>query len=156
MKIFTSLYDWTMKVSRHKYSAYYLSFMSFAESVFFPVPVDVMLAPMALAKPKSAWNYAFLATVFSVLGGMIGYYLGYAMYDSFVVGIIESHQQCVINNVNYHHNCIVNNIDSHHNYIVLVVYFCLLVSHLENFKVGRRKYLLAVSGKIDSPKNPKL
>ena len=79
-----------MKVSRHKYSAYYLSFMSFAEAVFFPVPVDVMLAPMALAKPKSAWKYAFLATVFSVLGGMIGYYLGYAMYDSFVVGIIES------------------------------------------------------------------
>ena len=55
--------------------------MSFAESVFFPIPVDVMLAPMALAKPKSAWYYAMLATVFSVIGGIVGYYLGYALYD---------------------------------------------------------------------------
>ena len=90
MKIFTPLYDWAMRVARHKYSAYYLSFMSFSESVFFPVPVDVMLAPMALAKPKSAWFYAFLATIFSVIGGVVGYYLGYAMYDTFVVGIVES------------------------------------------------------------------
>ena len=79
-----------MKAARHKHSSYYLSFMSFAESVFFPIPVDVMLAPMALAKPKSAWYYAFLATAFSVIGGVVGYYLGYALYDSVVQPIIES------------------------------------------------------------------
>lgn len=90
MKIFSKMYEWTMKAARHRYSSYYLSFMSFAESVFFPIPVDVMLAPMALAKPKSAWYYAMLATVFSVIGGIVGYYLGYALYDSFVQPIIES------------------------------------------------------------------
>ena len=84
------MYEWTMKAARHRYSSYYLSFMSFAESVFFPIPVDVMLAPMALAKPKSAWYYAMLATVFSLIGGIVGYYLGYALYDSFVQPIIES------------------------------------------------------------------
>ncbi len=84
------MYEWTMKAARHKHSSYYLSFMSFAESVFFPIPVDVMLAPMALARPKSAWYYAFLATVFSVIGGVIGYYLGYALFDSVVLPIVES------------------------------------------------------------------
>ena len=84
------MYEWTMKAARHKYASYYLSFMSFAESVFFPIPVDIMLAPMSLAKPKKAWYYAMLATVFSVIGGIVGYYLGYALYDSFVQPIIES------------------------------------------------------------------
>ncbi len=90
MKIFSAMYEWTMKAARHKYASYYLSFMSFAESVFFPIPVDIMLAPMSLAKPKKAWYYAMLATVFSVIGGIVGYYLGYALYDSFVQPIIES------------------------------------------------------------------
>lgn len=90
MKIFSAMYEWTMKAARHKYASYYLSFMSFAESVFFPIPVDIMLAPMSLAKPQRAWYYAMLATVFSVIGGIVGYYLGYALYDSFVQPIIES------------------------------------------------------------------
>jgi len=90
LKIFTPLYDWAMRVARHKFAAYYLGMMSFAESVFFPVPVDVMLAPMSLAKPDRAWYYALNATIFSVLGGAVGYYLGYAMYDSVVVPLIES------------------------------------------------------------------
>lgn len=84
------MYEWTMKAARHRHSSYYLSSMSFAESVFFPIPVDVMLAPMSLAKPSSAWYYAFLATLFSVIGGVVGYYLGYALYDSVVLPIIES------------------------------------------------------------------
>jgi len=90
LKIFTPLYDWAMRVARHKFSAYYLGLMSFAESVFFPVPVDVMLAPMSLAKPQLAWRYAFIATACSVIGGAIGYYLGYAMYDSVVIPLVES------------------------------------------------------------------
>lgn len=90
MKIFTPLYDWAMRVARHKFASFYLGLMSFAESVFFPVPVDVMLAPMSLAKPNKAWYYALNATIFSVLGGAIGYYLGYAMYDSVVIPLIES------------------------------------------------------------------
>ena len=64
--------------------------MSFAESVFFPIPVDVMLAPMSLAKPHRAMYYALLATIFSVAGGVIGYLLGYLAYDSLVMPMIEA------------------------------------------------------------------
>jgi len=89
LNIFSAMYIWTMKAARNKYASYYLSFMSFAESVFFPIPVDVMLAPMSLARPDRAWYYAMLATIFSVLGGIVGYYLGYALYDSVVQPMIE-------------------------------------------------------------------
>ncbi|NRA52745.1 MAG: DedA family protein [Gammaproteobacteria bacterium] len=90
MKIFTRVYEWTMKAARHEKSPYYLSAMSFAESVFFPIPVDVMLAPMSLAKPHRAMYYALLATIFSVAGGVIGYLLGYLAYDSLVMPMIEA------------------------------------------------------------------
>ena len=90
MKLFGKMYDWAMTGARHPKSPYYLSGMSFAESVFFPVPVDVMLAPMALARPDRAWHYAMLATLFSVIGGVIGYFLGYALLDTVVMPIIES------------------------------------------------------------------
>ena len=81
MRIFTRLYDLALKWSQHKYAPRYLAAMSYAESSFFPVPVDVMLAPMALAKPEKAWNFAFIATFFSVLGGVTGYLLGYYAMD---------------------------------------------------------------------------
>ena len=90
MKIFTRVYEWTMKAARHEKSPYYLSAMRFAESVFFPIPVDVMLAPMSLAKPHRAMYYALLATIFSVAGGVIGYLLGYLAYDSLVMPMIEA------------------------------------------------------------------
>lgn len=90
MKLFGKLYDWAMTGARHPKSPYYLSGMSFAESVFFPIPVDVMLAPMALARPEKAWQYAFLATLFSVVGGVLGYFLGYALFDSVVMPMIEA------------------------------------------------------------------
>jgi membrane protein YqaA with SNARE-associated domain len=84
MKIFTPLYELCLKWAKHKYATYYLGIMSFAESVIFPIPVDVMLAPMALAKPHRAWHYAFIATVTSVLGGVFGYYLGLFLFESLV------------------------------------------------------------------------
>lgn len=76
MKIFSRLYQRVMSWSRHRHAPYYLSTMSFVESSVFPIPPDVMLAPMALAKPQSAWLYATLATVFSTLGGILGYIIG--------------------------------------------------------------------------------
>lgn len=69
---------------------WYLSITAFIESVFWPIPVDVMLAPMALAKPHKAWHYATLATVFSVLGALFGYALGYALWDPVVLPLVES------------------------------------------------------------------
>lgn len=81
MKIFSSLYTRTMQWARHPRAPFYLGVMSFAESSFFPIPPDVMLAPMCLAKPKQAWWYAFLTMATSVLGGMFGYLIGQFAFD---------------------------------------------------------------------------
>ncbi|WP_127470735.1 YqaA family protein [Thiomicrorhabdus aquaedulcis] len=89
MKIFTWLYDKTLNWSRHPKAPWYLSAMSFAESSFFPIPPDVMLMPMSLATPKKAFYYAWLTTVFSLLGGLLGYAIGYWLIDA-VMPWIES------------------------------------------------------------------
>lgn len=81
MKIFSALYARTLSWSRHPHAPAYLSGMSFAESSFFPIPPDVMLAPMCLANPQRAWWFAFLTTVFSVLGGLAGYVIGQFAFD---------------------------------------------------------------------------
>ena len=59
-----------------------LAAVAFAESSFFPIPPDVLLAPMALAQPSRAWRYALIATVFSVLGGMLGYAIGALLFST--------------------------------------------------------------------------
>lgn len=76
--------------SKHKNAPFYLYLTAFVESIFWPIPVDIMLAPMALAKRHLAWRFAFGATVFSVLGGALGYYLGSALYDPVVLPFIET------------------------------------------------------------------
>lgn len=81
MKFFSTLYDMVLGWSRHKYAPYYLGSLSFAESSFFPIPPDVMLAPMSLAQPQKAWHYALLTTVASVLGGVLGYLIGVFAFD---------------------------------------------------------------------------
>lgn len=77
MKLFGPLYDYCRRLAAHPHAPWYLGFISAIESIFFPVPPDVMLAPMALAKPKRWLQYGLLAAVTSVLGGVIGYALGY-------------------------------------------------------------------------------
>lgn len=89
MKVFTYLYDKTLGWSKHKHAPKYLAGMSFAESSFFPIPPDVMLMPMALAKPEKAMWFATITTVFSLLGGLFGYFIGYALLDV-VLPILES------------------------------------------------------------------
>ncbi|WP_133128175.1 YqaA family protein [Legionella nagasakiensis] len=76
MKLFSYLYDKTLLWSGHRHAPYYLASVSFAESSFFPIPPDVMLVSMGLAAPQRAWYYAFIATLFSVLGGALGYVIG--------------------------------------------------------------------------------
>lgn len=76
MKIFSALYGWMMVWSRHRHAPYYLFGLSFAESSVFPIPPDVMLAPMALARPQQAMFYALITTIASVLGGIFGYLIG--------------------------------------------------------------------------------
>lgn len=76
------LYNWTISLAESPRAPTALGVVSFAESSFFPIPPDVMLLPMAMAKPERAWNYALICTVTSVLGGILGYAIGYLLYDS--------------------------------------------------------------------------
>jgi len=90
VKIFTALYDRVLVWSRHRLATRYLVLMSFTESIFFPVPVDVMLAPMTLARPEKAWFYAAITSLASVTGGVFGYLLGYFAFEGFVEPIINA------------------------------------------------------------------
>ena len=100
MKIFTRLYDLALQWSKHPHAPRYLAGLSFAESSFFPVPVDVMLAPMALAKPGKAWRFALIATVASVAGGVMGFLIGYFAIDMILpvlekLGYMKSYESAV-------------------------------------------------------------
>jgi membrane protein YqaA with SNARE-associated domain len=74
--MFLKLYDRVIAWSAHRRAPSILAVLSFAESSFFPIPPDVMLIPMCLARPLKGWVYAALCTLFSVLGGMAGYLVG--------------------------------------------------------------------------------
>jgi membrane protein YqaA with SNARE-associated domain len=91
MQLFTPLYDKCMGWARHRYAVWYLSGLSFAESSFFPVPPDVMLAPMSMAQPARAWRYAAITTLASVLGGLLGYFIGFFAFDLIQPWLQESH-----------------------------------------------------------------
>ena len=78
-----------MQWAEHRHASRYLVGLSFAESSFFPIPPDVMLAPMALAQPKQAWHFALLTSVASVLGGVAGYLIGAFAFDM-VVPLLHS------------------------------------------------------------------
>lgn len=82
MSLFSKLYDRTLHWAQHPKAPWYLGGMSFAESSFFPVPPDVMLMPMALARPDRAFYYAWITTFFSVLGGLLGYAIGFWLLES--------------------------------------------------------------------------
>ena len=70
-----------MQWAKHPHANRYLAGLSFAESSFFPIPPDVMLAPMSLARPDKAWRYALLTTLASVCGGILGYLIGTFAFD---------------------------------------------------------------------------
>jgi membrane protein YqaA with SNARE-associated domain len=76
------LYDWCIAAAEKPYASWLMGFVSFVESSFFPVPPDVMLIPMSLARPDRAWHYAILCTWTSVAGGLLGYAIGSLLYDS--------------------------------------------------------------------------
>ena len=82
MKIFSALYDRALRWAAHPHAERYLVGLSFAESSFFPIPPDVMLAPMTLAQPKRGWRFAILTTAASVVGGLAGYAIGWLALDA--------------------------------------------------------------------------
>lgn len=87
--MFKALYNWTLSLSASPRAPQALAVVSFSESSFFPVPPDVMLIPMAMAKPERAWNYALICTIASVLGGMLGYAIGALLYDTLGTWLIK-------------------------------------------------------------------
>ena len=83
------IYAWCVAAADKPYALWILAAVSFAESSFFPVPPDVILAPMALAQPKRAWLFAGVCTIASVVGGLLGYAIGALLYDSVGRWLIE-------------------------------------------------------------------
>ena len=92
MNFLKKTYNWTLEKAQHKNAKWYLSLISFAESSFFPIPPDILLIPMALASKAKALFYAFICTLFSVLGGILGYAIGYFFFNSVGIYIVEFYQ----------------------------------------------------------------
>jgi membrane protein YqaA with SNARE-associated domain len=82
MRLFEPLYERVLSWAGHKHAERYLGLLSFAESSFFPIPPDVMLAPMCLAQRQRAWRFAAITTATSLVGGIAGYAIGYLLFDS--------------------------------------------------------------------------
>ena len=80
-----NIYDKTLKLAAHKSANFYLSVVSFAESSFFPIPPDVMIIPMSLAKKEEYLKIFFIATIFSTLGGLFGYFIGSLFTDKAII-----------------------------------------------------------------------
>ena len=83
------LYDRCLELARHKLSKPFLAFISFVESSFFPIPPDVMIVPMVIAKKNDFIRIALIATIFSVLGALFGYLIGYIFFNEIGVKIFE-------------------------------------------------------------------
>lgn len=82
MKLFAPLLDRVLNWSRHEHAPWYLAGLSFAESSFFPIPPDVMLAPMVVARPEKAWSFALNTTLASLAGGIAGFAIGVWAIDA--------------------------------------------------------------------------
>ena len=83
------LYDWCIAAADKPYATWLLGIVAFVESSFFPVPPDVMLIPMSIARPDRAWFYATVCTLTSVAGGVLGYFIGAVLYDSIGLWLIQ-------------------------------------------------------------------
>lgn len=90
MRLLRGLYDRVISWAAHKHAIWYLGGLSFAESSFFPIPPDVMLAPMALAKPSLSYRYALITTVTSVAGGVAGYAIGYFALEAITPVLVDT------------------------------------------------------------------
>jgi membrane protein YqaA with SNARE-associated domain len=82
-------YDWCIAAADKPYALWILGAVAFAESSFFPIPPDIMLLPMSLARPQRAWLFAALCSIASVAGGLLGYAIGALLYDSLGQWLIQ-------------------------------------------------------------------
>ena len=90
MRFLHLLYNWTMQLANNPRAIWLLGFVSFIEAIFFPIPPDVLLIPMILANIKKAWLYAFVTTITSVIGGLVGYAIGYLAYEQIAEPLLLS------------------------------------------------------------------
>ena len=89
MNFLRNIYNWTLIKSKHPRAVWFLSLISFSESSFFPIPPDILLIPMILANRSKAFLYAFICTLSSVLGGIVGYCIGYFLYNNLGILIVN-------------------------------------------------------------------
>lgn len=89
MNLLRKLYDWILEKSKDPKAPWFLAIISFSESSFFPIPPDIILVPMIIAKRVKAWTYAFICTVSSVIGGVAGYCIGYFFFTNIGTLIVE-------------------------------------------------------------------
>lgn len=83
------LYDWTISLAEHPRALWALAFVAFVESSVFPIPPDILMIPMIIAAPSRAFLIAAVAVAASVLGGMLGYFIGWGMFDTIGGPILE-------------------------------------------------------------------
>ena len=109
MKLFKKLYDWVLHWAETPYGPLALFLLALAESSFFPIPPDPLLIALCLGAIKKSWRFAFYASMASVIGGMIGYLIGYAVWDlvdsfffKYIPGFTESLFQSVMDNFHVH------------------------------------------------------
>lgn len=84
-----NLYDRTLALAGSPRAGWWLALVAFTEASCFPIPPDVLLIPMALARPRQAWRLALICTIASVCGGALGYYIGYAVFNQLARPVIE-------------------------------------------------------------------
>jgi membrane protein YqaA with SNARE-associated domain len=87
--VIRALYDWTMRLAGHRHATWALAAISFVESSVFPVPPDALLLPMVMAQRERAWWLATVCTVASVLGGLLGYVIGYFLWEAVGRAIVD-------------------------------------------------------------------
>ncbi len=83
------IYNWTLDKCGHRHAERYLAGISFAEASFFPIPPDVLLAPMCLARPSRAFRFAAICTIASVLGALLGYAIGFFLFETIGKAILD-------------------------------------------------------------------
>ena len=83
------LYEWVLAKANHRYAIWILMLICFVESIFFPIPPDVMLLPMMLARPKNSYLLALVAMLASILGGAVGYWTGWLFYDAIAAPLLQ-------------------------------------------------------------------
>lgn len=82
-------YDWTLSLAQSPHALWALAVIAFVESSVFPIPPDVLMIPLILARPKRAFVIAGVGTLASVLGGLFGYYIGFALFETVGQPIVE-------------------------------------------------------------------